>query len=98
MKNSIFDFSEIMLAAKDAGASRVIFTPEGSIEVLLDPSPRRSPRNAGGVHEVHKQQADGTVVTYWYAYRGGPRISEEEARRICDAARNKVVPIHPYGD
>jgi hypothetical protein len=51
------------------------------------------PSSRGGVHRVDNKRRDGTIVTYWYAHRGGPRISEEEARRIIAAAHNKVVPF-----
>ena len=100
------NISELLRAAKEAGATNVRVLPDGSLDVMFGdvmkpakPQLRevkverqtKRPRNAGGVHEVTYRRKDGTEETYWYAHRGGPRISEAEARRIVGAAR--IVPF-----
>jgi integrase len=42
-----------------------------------------------GVHRVRKTRADGTLVEFWYAWRGGPQILKVEAR--SDAALAQEV-------
>jgi integrase len=44
-----------------------------------------------GVHRVSKTRADGTLVMFWYAWRGGPQILKVEAR--SDAALAQAVAL-----
>jgi hypothetical protein len=49
----------------------------------LPPGERKGGRpSKGGVHKDTKTLADGTRAVYWYAYKGGPRISDEQAEII----------------
>jgi hypothetical protein len=94
------DILTVLLAAKEAGAAHVRITPDGSFDVVFDEvassakrstaRPARLPYGSG-VHRIKKTSADGQEGFYWYAYRGGPRISEDEAERLTASARNKVV-------
>lgn len=36
----------------------------------------------GGLNKITKKRADGTIVTYWYAYKGGPRLSAEQVEFV----------------
>src|SRR5262245_5733165 len=44
-----------------------------------------------GLNCVTKRLADGTTCTYWYAWKGGPRLRGEPGRPDCIASYNEAV-------
>ena len=47
--------------------------------------------NAKGLHWTVAKLADGTKKTYWYAWRGGPRLSGEYGSPEFIASYNAAV-------
>jgi integrase len=58
------------------------------------------PTKNGGAFRTNKTLADGSVQTYWYAYRGGPRIEAPPGSRafkdaVKAAQREQGKPVEP---
>lgn len=54
-----------------------------------------------GLHKTQARRADGTVKTYWYAWKGGPRLEGEPGTRAFEAAYREAVKrrgLARYGD
>ena len=44
-----------------------------------------------GINSVHKTLKDGTTVTYWYAWKGGPRLDSEPGDSEFIASYNRAA-------
>jgi hypothetical protein len=44
-----------------------------------------------GINSVAKTLKDGTHVTYWYAWKGGPRLDGQPGDREFIASYNRAV-------
>jgi hypothetical protein len=44
-----------------------------------------------GINQVTKVLKDGTTVTYWYAWKGGPRLDGEPGNPEFIASYNRAV-------
>jgi hypothetical protein len=53
--------------------------------------------NAKGLHWTVATLADGTKRTYWYAWRGGPRLIGEYGSPEFIASYNAAIATRPAG-
>lgn len=51
-----------------------------------------------GIDTAQKRLADGTIKTYYYAWRGGPRLDGEPGSPEFIAAYNKALAARPNGE
>ena len=49
--------------------------------------------NAKGLHWTVAKLADGTTKTYWYAWRGGPRLEGKPGEAVFLACYNAAIAM-----